>query len=293
MSVSYEVKPSDEITGAPEVDYYTPEQPAHAGTFYREAPDQVIPKIFQPLKIGKITLQNRIGVSPMCQYSADENLEATPYHLIHFGAMVTRGPGINNNTTSTTTATTTTATTTTTTSTSTPTSKHLKNGNKRRRVIRACDTCRQKKVKCDGKQPCIHCKVYSYKCTYDQPNIRRKKNSGIPVPSQPSPAILPMAAQAAVAFGTNSNHNSPDNGQNIQHPDGQFQQHSPLNETLPKTNQIIFQQIINALFPKLQLNGFDPNLQLDLNKFQKAVQYTTTKSPTFALNLNNFICWFI
>ncbi|MCP8717110.1 MAG: fungal specific transcription factor domain-containing protein, partial [Asgard group archaeon] len=151
---------------------------------------------------------------------------------------------------------------------------------------RACDTCRQKKVKCDGKQPCIHCTVYSYKCTYDQPNIRNKKNSGIPVPSQPSPAILQVAAQAAAAFGTNSNHNSPDNGQNIQHPDGQFQQHLPLNETLPKTNQIIFQQIINALFPKLQLNGFDPNLQLDLNKFQKAVQYITTKSPTFALNLN-------
>ncbi|KAK6872666.1 NADH:flavin oxidoreductase [Candida tropicalis] len=94
MTVSYEVKPSDEITGAPEVDYYTPEQPVRAGTFYRETPDQVIPKIFQPLKIGKLTLQNRIGVSPMCQYSADENLEATPYHLIHYGAMVTRGPGI-------------------------------------------------------------------------------------------------------------------------------------------------------------------------------------------------------
>ncbi|MCP8716070.1 MAG: Zn(II)2Cys6 transcription factor domain-containing protein, partial [Asgard group archaeon] len=52
------------------------------------------------------------------------------------------GINSNNNTTST-----------TTTSTSTSTSKLLKNENKRRRVTRACDTCRQKKVKCDGKQP--------------------------------------------------------------------------------------------------------------------------------------------
>ncbi|RCK58836.1 NADPH dehydrogenase afvA [Candida viswanathii] len=93
MTVSYEVKPSDEIQGAAEVPYYVPEQSVPAGTFYQESPDQVAPKIFQPLKIGKLTLQNRIGVSPMCQYSAD-NFEATPYHLIHYGALLTRGPGI-------------------------------------------------------------------------------------------------------------------------------------------------------------------------------------------------------
>lgn len=33
---------------------------------------------------------------------------------------------------------------------------------KRRRVGRACDECRRKKIKCDGKQPCTHCTVYSY-----------------------------------------------------------------------------------------------------------------------------------
>lgn len=33
---------------------------------------------------------------------------------------------------------------------------------KRRRVTRACDECRRKKIKCDGKQPCTHCVVYSY-----------------------------------------------------------------------------------------------------------------------------------
>ncbi|EAS32699.1 C6 transcription factor [Coccidioides immitis RS] len=45
---------------------------------------------------------------------------------------------------------------------------------KRRRVTRACDECRRKKIKCDGKQPCTHCTVYSYACTYDQPSNRRR-----------------------------------------------------------------------------------------------------------------------
>ncbi|KAJ5215590.1 uncharacterized protein N7498_001997 [Penicillium cinerascens] len=45
---------------------------------------------------------------------------------------------------------------------------------KRRRVSRACDECRRKKIKCDGKQPCTHCTVYSYECTYNQPSNRRR-----------------------------------------------------------------------------------------------------------------------
>ncbi|KAI9803684.1 MAG: hypothetical protein M1833_000596 [Piccolia ochrophora] len=45
---------------------------------------------------------------------------------------------------------------------------------KRRRVTRACDECRRKKIKCDGKMPCTHCTVYSYDCTYDQPSNRRR-----------------------------------------------------------------------------------------------------------------------
>ncbi|KAI4932615.1 hypothetical protein J4E85_003013 [Alternaria conjuncta] len=49
---------------------------------------------------------------------------------------------------------------------------------KRRRVTRACDECRRKKIKCDGKQPCTHCTVYSYELipssTYDQPSNRRR-----------------------------------------------------------------------------------------------------------------------
>ncbi|KAG7661597.1 uncharacterized protein J8A68_004865 [[Candida] subhashii] len=94
MTVSYEIKPSDEAKASDAVPYYTPEQPVPAGTFYRENPDQIIPKIFQPLKIGNLTLQNRIGVSPMCQYSADSKFEATPFHFMHYSSIISRGPGI-------------------------------------------------------------------------------------------------------------------------------------------------------------------------------------------------------
>lgn len=42
---------------------------------------------------------------------------------------------------------------------------------KRRRVTRACDECRRKKIKCDGKQPCTHCSVYSYGRFIEMPAI--------------------------------------------------------------------------------------------------------------------------
>lgn len=43
-----------------------------------------------------------------------------------------------------------------------PAARPIGHAQKRRRVTRACDECRRKKIKCDGKQPCTHCTVYSY-----------------------------------------------------------------------------------------------------------------------------------
>lgn len=51
------------------------------------------PKLFHPLKIKNLVLPNRIGVSPMCQCSAD-NCEVTDYHRIHYGGFSARGPGL-------------------------------------------------------------------------------------------------------------------------------------------------------------------------------------------------------
>ncbi|CAK9437371.1 uncharacterized protein LODBEIA_P17490 [Lodderomyces beijingensis] len=93
---SYEDSPSYVVKGAPQVPYYTPQQPIPAGTFLENtaSPQAPPPAIFTPIKVGPLELHNRIGVSPMCQYSANDNFEATPYHLIHYGSLVTRGPGI-------------------------------------------------------------------------------------------------------------------------------------------------------------------------------------------------------
>ncbi|KAJ1665596.1 hypothetical protein IW140_005983 [Coemansia sp. RSA 1813] len=44
---------------------------------------------------------------------------------------------------------------------------HIDIDGKRQRVSRACDKCRRKKVKCDGKHPvCSHCEELGYECTY-------------------------------------------------------------------------------------------------------------------------------
>lgn len=57
---------------------------------------------------------------------------------------------------------------------------------KRRRVTRACDECRRKKIKCDGKQPCTHCSVYSYGST-SLPSHCFFYSSPFLVPCLPSP----------------------------------------------------------------------------------------------------------
>ena len=51
------------------------------------------PKLFTPLQLGGITLPNRIVVSPMCQYSADDG-SMTDWHLIHLGQLAYSGAGM-------------------------------------------------------------------------------------------------------------------------------------------------------------------------------------------------------
>jgi 2,4-dienoyl-CoA reductase-like NADH-dependent reductase (Old Yellow Enzyme family) len=49
--------------------------------------------LFEPQSLGGITLANRIAVSPMCQYSA-ENGAATDWHLQHLGSLSLSGAGL-------------------------------------------------------------------------------------------------------------------------------------------------------------------------------------------------------
>jgi 2,4-dienoyl-CoA reductase-like NADH-dependent reductase (Old Yellow Enzyme family) len=51
------------------------------------------PHLFQPLTIKSVTLRNRIGVSPMCQYSSEDGV-ATDWHLVHLGSRAVGGAGL-------------------------------------------------------------------------------------------------------------------------------------------------------------------------------------------------------
>lgn len=49
--------------------------------------------LFSPLTLRSLTVSNRIGVSPMCQYSAEDGF-ATDWHLVHLGARAQGGAGL-------------------------------------------------------------------------------------------------------------------------------------------------------------------------------------------------------
>jgi 2,4-dienoyl-CoA reductase-like NADH-dependent reductase (Old Yellow Enzyme family) len=51
------------------------------------------PQLFQPFTIRAVTLRNRIGVSPMCQYSATDGV-ANDWHFAHLGSRAVGGAGI-------------------------------------------------------------------------------------------------------------------------------------------------------------------------------------------------------
>ncbi len=50
-------------------------------------------QLFTPIQLGGITLPNRVVISPMCQYSADDG-SPTDWHLAHFGSMACSAAGL-------------------------------------------------------------------------------------------------------------------------------------------------------------------------------------------------------
>ncbi|KAF7971891.1 hypothetical protein HWV62_19509 [Athelia sp. TMB] len=86
--------PSIENVAAKGVPYFTPAQVPASGTAIVPQPSgKEVPLLFQPLTIRGTTFHNRIFLSPLCQYSAD-NGHLTPWHHAHLGAILTRGPGL-------------------------------------------------------------------------------------------------------------------------------------------------------------------------------------------------------
>lgn len=165
---------------------------------------------------------------------------------------------------------------------------------KRKRVTRACDTCRQKKVKCDGRQPCIHCTVYSYNCTYDQPNIRNKKNSGIPLPSFNSSSGNPLSHHNPSTPHSHPHYHHIASGLN--NPPSNMQQRLSLSHMDPvinnensNSNMSIMQNLINLLLPKLKLNVNDEKpVDFDFNRFQKLYYHAQFKNNG-NVNLNHLM----
>jgi 2,4-dienoyl-CoA reductase-like NADH-dependent reductase (Old Yellow Enzyme family) len=51
------------------------------------------PHLFQSLTIRSVTLRNRIGVSPMCQYSSEDGV-ANDWHFVHLGSRAVGGAGV-------------------------------------------------------------------------------------------------------------------------------------------------------------------------------------------------------
>ena len=49
--------------------------------------------LFEPLKLRDVTFKNRIGIPPMCQYSATDGM-AGEWHFIHYGSRAIGGAGL-------------------------------------------------------------------------------------------------------------------------------------------------------------------------------------------------------
>src|SRR5215813_14376627 len=49
--------------------------------------------LFSPIRLADLTLSNRIVVSPMCQYSANDGV-ASDWHLTHLGMLANSGAGL-------------------------------------------------------------------------------------------------------------------------------------------------------------------------------------------------------
>jgi 2,4-dienoyl-CoA reductase-like NADH-dependent reductase (Old Yellow Enzyme family) len=52
-----------------------------------------VSQLFAPLSLRGVSLRNRVGVSPMCQYSSDEG-HASDWHLVHLGQFAVGGAAL-------------------------------------------------------------------------------------------------------------------------------------------------------------------------------------------------------
>jgi 2,4-dienoyl-CoA reductase-like NADH-dependent reductase (Old Yellow Enzyme family) len=79
----------------PSIEPLRPTRDGHSGCVADVEQDLSVPEIdlLSPLTLRGVTFRNRIAVSPMCQYSAEEGL-ATDWHLVHLGSRAVGGAGL-------------------------------------------------------------------------------------------------------------------------------------------------------------------------------------------------------
>ena len=70
-----------------------PRSSANRGVADPMAPTSLTSALFSPLTLRSLALRNRVGVSPMCQYSSHDG-HASEWHLVHLGAFATGGAGL-------------------------------------------------------------------------------------------------------------------------------------------------------------------------------------------------------
>ncbi|KAL4927340.1 NADH:flavin oxidoreductase/NADH oxidase [Aspergillus undulatus] len=86
--------PDVDIAPAEGIPYFTPAQDPPAGKAANpQTSGDAIPKLYTPLKVRGVTFQNRLGLAPLCQYSAEDG-HMTDYHIAHLGGIAQRGPGL-------------------------------------------------------------------------------------------------------------------------------------------------------------------------------------------------------
>jgi anthraniloyl-CoA monooxygenase len=59
----------------------------------RDAKGKPAAPMFQPFQMRELTLENRVVLSPMCQYSAQDGVPGD-WHLMHYGSRAVGGPGL-------------------------------------------------------------------------------------------------------------------------------------------------------------------------------------------------------
>ncbi|OJJ50749.1 hypothetical protein ASPZODRAFT_126673 [Penicilliopsis zonata CBS 506.65] len=90
MTVAF---PDIENKPAAGISYFTPAQePPSSTAASPQTSGAAIPKLFQPITIRGVTFPNRIGLAPLCQYSAEDG-HMTDWHMAHLGGIAMRGAG--------------------------------------------------------------------------------------------------------------------------------------------------------------------------------------------------------